>query len=102
MKKGEGIIGQIGNNPQYTGRLTEKDLKDFIKSMDFNHKSSPLIMIWGPEFAAAYRNEFGDDQFYLLVTSKNVEIQCDEKTYDYIMDFVKWYELKQSQKHNKK
>ncbi|WP_163321689.1 hypothetical protein [Draconibacterium mangrovi] len=83
-------------------RLTNDDLTAFVKQVFSNNSVEPRRLIIGPDFAPAYRKEHGDDEFYELVTSKHIQLQCGEETYNYIMDFVKWYELKDSQRNKPK
>nr|WP_320022097.1 hypothetical protein [uncultured Draconibacterium sp.] len=101
MGAGIGSITLEGVNSQikpvlYRKEPTVSDIETLAKQL------AKRTVVIGPDFAKAYRKEIGDDKFYAWVTSEWIEIQCGEETYNYIQEFVKWYELKQSQKHKRR
>ena len=107
MGAGIGSITLGGVNSQIKPVLHRKeptvsDIETWAKQLFTNVPRTKRTVVIGPDFAKAYRKEIGDDKFYAWVTSEWIEIQCGEETYNYIQEFVKWYELKQSQKHKRR
>jgi len=92
MKNCKGLFEQTKEYKIEQKTISEKEMLDFIKdSFKSSKKPKKRWMMLGLTFIKGYRKKEGDTALYELLQSLN--IQCGEKTYNYIIDFVKKYKL---------
>lgn len=80
--------------------LTAETFIAFIKEQFsvVQHSQKRIVLI-GIDFAKSLRAVYGDDKFYawlIYAWLNSYEIQCGAECYDYISEFVKEYESRNS------